>query len=64
MSSIVIQCKNQLELQKEFYLKHKIHIPVIAWEDKTFIRISMQVYNSMEDIDKLIFALKELNLLK
>ena len=62
MSSVKIRCKNTFELQRIFYENYKIIIPIIKWEDSTLLRFSIQAYNSMEDIDKLIFAIKELNL--
>jgi len=62
MSSIKIRCEDTFKLQRIFYEDYKIIIPVVKWEDNTFLRFSVQAYNSMEDIDKLIFAIKELNL--
>ncbi len=62
MSSIKIRCKDTFELQKVFYENYKIIIPIIKWEDNTLLRFSIQAYNSMEDIEKLIFAIKKLNL--
>ena len=62
MSSIKIRCEDTFKLQRTFYEDYKIIIPVVKWEDNTFLRFSVQAYNSMEDIDKLIFAIKELNI--
>tara|TARA_Y100001970_G_scaffold8767_2_gene10190 strand:- start:27256 stop:28398 length:1143 start_codon:yes stop_codon:yes gene_type:complete len=62
MSSIKIQCKDPVELQKIFYLNYKIIVPIVKWEDKMLLRFSIQAYNSMEDIEKLIFAIKKLKL--
>jgi len=60
MSSIKIKCKNALELQNLFYENYKIIIPIIEWEGNTLLRFSIQAYNSMNDIDKLIVALKKI----
>ena len=60
MSSIKIECKDTFELQKKLYENYKIIVPIIKWEDSTFLRFSIQAYNSMEDIEKLIFALKKI----
>ena len=59
MSSISIRSKDPLQDQINFYLKYKIQIPFIKWEDREFIRISIQAYNSKEDIIKLLDALKK-----
>ena len=60
MSSIKIKCKDTFELQKIFYENYKMIIPIIEWENSTLLRFSIQAYNSMEDIEKLIFALKKI----
>ena len=57
MSSIPIKSNNILEDQIEFYSKYKIQIPFFKWHDKEFFRISIQAYNSKEDIFKLLEAL-------
>jgi isopenicillin-N epimerase len=44
-------------LKKRLYDEHKIEVPLIQWEDKNFVRISVQGYNSQEDIDLLVGAL-------
>ena len=46
-------------LQAWLYEKYKIEIPVIEWEDRWLIRPSVQGYNSQEDLDRLIGALRE-----
>ena len=57
MSSIPIKSNDILEDQIEFYLKYKIQIPFFKWNDKEFFRISIQAYNTKEDIFKLLEAL-------
>jgi len=59
MSSIYLNCKNPIETQINFYKKYKIQIPFIEWNNKTFIRISVQAYNTKEDVFKLLEALKK-----
>jgi len=60
MSSIKIHCENPLEMQKILYNDYNIQVPLFAWENQTFIRISMQVYNDLEDVEKLINALEKI----
>lgn len=38
--------------------EYRIEIPVIAWNDKKLIRLSVQGYNTKRDMDRLLFALK------
>ncbi len=47
-------------LKKRLYAEYKVEVPLIQWEDKQFIRISVQGYNTKEDLDILASALKKL----
>ena len=59
MTTIAFDFNDTIEQKIEFYKKYKIQVPFIKWQDKTFFRISLQVYNSKEDIHYLIKSLKE-----
>ena len=59
MSSISIKSNDIIQDQINFYLKYKIQIPFIKWHDREFFRISIQAYNSKEDIVKLLEALQK-----
>ena len=60
MISVPIPKVKEFEFQKKLYRNYKIEIPIIPWENRSFVRISFQLYNSEKDLDKLIFALKKL----
>ena len=47
-------------LKSRLYNEYKIEVPLIQWQDKQFVRISVQGYNSQEDIDALVKALQML----
>lgn len=47
------------ELKPWLYEKYRIEIPVIHWGDQWLIRPSVQGYNTQEDLDMLVEALKE-----
>jgi isopenicillin-N epimerase len=44
----------------QLYEKYRIEAPVICWNDRRFIRVSIQGYNSRSDVDALIEALKQI----
>jgi len=44
-------------LKKCLYDDYKIEVPLTQWQDRQFIRISIQGYNTAEDVDRLIDAL-------
>ena len=45
-------------LKARLYDEHKIEVPMTEWQDKQFIRISVQGYNTQEDIDAFVSALE------
>ena len=52
--------KDLIDFNIKFYLKYKIQLPFIEWNDKTLFRISIQAYNSKNDINVLLNALDDL----
>ncbi|MGB3717364.1 MAG: aminotransferase class V-fold PLP-dependent enzyme, partial [Candidatus Promineifilaceae bacterium] len=44
-------------LKRRLYEAYRIEIPLIEWEAKQFIRVSIQGYNSQSDVDALIEGL-------
>ena len=59
MTSFLFPLKDVLEDQQRFYSKYNIQIPFFKWYNTTLFRISIQAYNNKEDVDKLIYALKD-----
>jgi isopenicillin-N epimerase len=49
-----------LVLKSRLYDEYKIEIPVTQWQDRQFLRISIQGYNDQADVDALIRALANL----
>lgn len=41
------------------YQRHRIEIPCIQWQNRQFIRISIQGYNTQSDVDALLHALRQ-----
>ena len=59
MSSFFYQLKNVFNDQRDFYDRYKIQIPFFSWNNNTLLRISIQAYNSQNDVNQLIAALKD-----
>ena len=59
MSSVYVDFDVSLDSQIEFYKKYKIQIPFISWNKESLLRISIQAYNSKEDVEKLLNALEK-----
>ena len=49
-----------VKLKAQLYDQFHIEIPLIEWNGRKFVRISIQAYNSQEDIDALVEALRVL----
>jgi isopenicillin-N epimerase len=47
-------------LKQKLYDEYKIEIPVLEWNEKKLMRLSVQGYNTKQDMNKLICALKKL----
>ncbi len=47
------------QLQTWLYDRRRIEIPVIEWKKRWLLRISVQGYNTLEDLEELISALKD-----
>ncbi len=48
------------ELKNRLYEEYKIEIPCMEWRNQHYLRLSVQGYNTCEDIDRLVRALAEL----
>jgi isopenicillin-N epimerase len=46
-------------LKARLYDDYRIEVPVIDWNDGQYLRVSMQGYNTRQDIDRLLTALQE-----
>lgn len=47
-------------LKRRLYDEHRVEVPLIQWNDRQFIRVSVQGYNTRSDIDALVDALSAL----
>ena len=58
--SIPIKTNAPEKLQRLLFEKYRIEIPVMVIDEKIFLRYSVQVFNSQDDLDKLFSAVKEI----
>jgi isopenicillin-N epimerase len=45
-------------LKSRLYDEYRIEVPLVQWQDRQFIRISIQGYNTQQDVDALMQALE------
>ena len=58
-----IYLKNILDadvFKKKLMSTYHIQVPIFEWEGQTYLRYSFQVYNSEDELEKLLSAVKEL----
>ena len=60
MCSIRIKTNEPEKLQRHLFENYKIEIPVMRHDQYVFIRYSIQVFNTQNDLDKLYNALSEI----
>lgn len=60
MCSIPIQPKNPIRLKEKLFNDFKIEIPITNFLNNYYLRVSIQAYNSQEDIDTLVGAIQQL----
>ena len=63
MCSIPISTKNPLQLKETLINDHKIEIPVMQRGSEIYLRISFQVYNTMDDLEYLKETVKKLEIM-
>jgi len=47
-------------LQRRLYDEFRVEVPIIDWQGRQFVRISVQGYNTQSDVDALVEALRAL----
>ena len=60
MASIPVRTKNPVALKELLYTKYKIQILVMPLNGEVYIRYSINVYNSVEDLDVLYQAITDI----
>jgi isopenicillin-N epimerase len=60
MCSIQIKTEDPAKLKELLFDKYNIEIPIMKIGDRIFMRISIQAYNTTEDLDRLYAAIEEI----
>ena len=60
MVSLSLPRCNPEILKQRLYDEYKIEVPIVTWNKRHLIRVSIQGYNTRENVDALVGALKEL----
>ena len=60
MIAVPIPKVKEIQFQRKLYKNYKIEIPIILWGNRSFARISYQLYNTGKDLRKLEYSLKKL----
>jgi len=60
MSALPLPACDLDTLKRRLYDEYRIEIPVIHWNERCFVRISVQGYNTQADVDHLVAALRAL----
>ncbi len=47
-------------LQRELREQYRIEIPILSWRDRQYLRISVQGYNTRQDVETLVMAMSKL----
>jgi isopenicillin-N epimerase len=61
MFSIPIKTSDPMKLQRHLFTEYKIEIPVMPHGSETYLRYSINAFNSQHDLDKLYNAVKDIN---
>jgi len=60
MAAFPLPACNAEELKRRLYEEYRVEVPIIEWNGRQFVRVSVQGYNSQADIDALVAALRAL----
>jgi isopenicillin-N epimerase len=58
MAHVPLPDGDALALQRALWERYRIEIPIIAWKDKRYVRVSTHLYNTVEQLETLVVALR------
>lgn len=60
MASIPLPMCDGVALQRRLYDEHRVEVPITRWNDRLFVRVSIQGYTTPADVDALVEGLRVL----
>ena len=60
MATIPLPACDPDELKRRLYDEYRVEVPIISWGGRQFVRVSVQGYNTKEDVETLVRALENL----
>ncbi len=57
MAAFPVPVSDAAKFQQRLYQEYRIEVPVFKWNNHTLLRVSVQAYNTQQDIDALVQAL-------
>jgi len=60
MAALPLPACDAAALQRRLYDEHRVEVPIIERNGKQFVRVSVQGYNTAEDVEALVRALSDL----
>jgi isopenicillin-N epimerase len=58
MAGLPLPTADGAALKARLYDAHRVEVPIVRWKGRWLLRISIQAYNSEQDVDALVAALK------
>ena len=60
MASVELPIEEPEKFKIALMKKYSMEVPIFLWKDKIFLRYSFNVYNSQQDAELLVYALRKL----
>jgi isopenicillin-N epimerase len=60
MAAFLLPPCDAMSLQRRLYDEYCVEVPLIEWNGRQFVRVSIHGYNTAEDVEALLQALRSL----
>jgi isopenicillin-N epimerase len=57
MVTLALPACDAAQLKARLYDEFRIEVPIVVWQNRPHVRVSLQAYNSQEDVTRLVDAL-------